>query len=80
MAFAATKQGETVMGNMRVMYGTFTQDGDTGGAISIGGLRAVHYFEATGATAITVDTSAGTATITTEAGKPDAGYWLAIGW
>lgn len=36
MAFSAAKVGETVFGNLRVTYGTFTGGSETGGNINTG--------------------------------------------
>lgn len=79
MAFSYSVSGESVFGNKRVKYGTYTQgNGDTGGAI-VTGLSEVDNFDATAA--LTVSNSSGTVTITTA--DPTAtvtGYWKAFGF
>ena len=79
MAFTYTVNN-TVMGNKRVAFGTYTQaDGDTGGDI-VTGLGDISYFNAFLATAVDTDTAAGTATITTaDPGDDITGFWMAIG-
>lgn len=74
MAFAATRKGETIFGNKRVIYGSFTND-DTSGTITTG-LHDVEYAQVTGATVLAE--SAGTLTVTI-ASTSTAGYWIAIG-
>lgn len=79
MAFASTIREETVMGNLRVQMGTYSQaSGDTGGAIKTG-LTDVYHFQATGATKAT--NAAGTVTIVTADPAADVtGFWLAMGY
>lgn len=79
MAFAATQTGESVFGNLRVMYGTYTQaNGDTGGDIQTG-LGQVVSFQATAATKQVTDK--GKVTITTADPAGDVtGYWMAYGY
>lgn len=79
MAFAASKSGESVFGNKRVTYGTFTQgDGDTGGAVDTG-LSTVDFFQASYMTDASNDD--GTVTITTaDPGDDQSGFWFAFGY
>lgn len=79
MAFSSTITQQTVMGNMFVNMGTYTQgNGDTGGDIDTG-LDQVLNFNATGSTNDV--NSAGTVTITTaDPGGDQTGYWMAIGY
>ena len=74
MAVAATRKGETIFGNKRVIYGTFTNDATSGTVTT--GLHDVEYAEVTGATVLTE--SAGTLTVTIAA-TSTSGYWIAIG-
>jgi hypothetical protein len=79
MAFAATQTGMSIFGNLKVHYGTYTQEnGDTGGDIATG-LTDVASFFATAAA--TVSDSHGTVTITTaDPGADASGYWMAYGY
>ena len=79
MAFAATQTGESVFGNLRVMYGTYTQGNtDTGGDIQTG-LGQVMFATATAATKQVTDK--GKVTITTADPTADVtGYWMAMGY
>ena len=74
MTFTATKTGETVTSNMRVVYGTFADGAPTSAAVETG-LTNIVNFDLTGASAITV--SGGTATATSAS---TAGFWKAMGW
>jgi hypothetical protein len=78
MAFAATQTGQTVMGNMRMVYGTFTND-DTSGEVNTG-MKQVHHFTCTGAT-ITGEKSGypGVMEVTIAAGST-GGFWFALGY
>ena len=79
MSFAATRTGENVSGNLRCMYGTYTQgDNDTGGDITTG-LSDIKTFQATAALKVTI--SGGVATIVTPNPEEDVtGYWRAEGY
>ncbi|TVM31163.1 hypothetical protein [Oceanidesulfovibrio marinus] len=79
MAFASKKIKETIMGDMRVHMGSFTQgNGDTGGAIDTG-LSEVNHFHAIAA--LNVAKNGGTVTITTaDPTEAQAGDWLAMGY
>lgn len=74
MAFAATRTDETIMGNKRVVYGSFTNDA-TSGTIDTG-LNAAEYAQVTGATILAQ--SAGTLTVTLAA-TSTSGFWMAWG-
>lgn len=74
MAFAATKSGETSMGNLRKVYGSFTND-TTSGTIATG-LHNILHAEVTGATVLAA--SGGTLTVTL-AGTSTGGFWSAEG-
>jgi len=82
MAFAYAVKKQTVMGDQRVVMGTYTNtNSSTGGAI-VTGLNEIFYFntdyETTQATTVNkVAVSKGTATITTVADED--GKWIAIG-
>jgi hypothetical protein len=86
MAFSATKTGESVFGNFRVTYGTWTGGGDAGGNIDTG-LRLVNFMSLTAAGALIVADAptinetfpvAGTAVTIIITNNTD-GYWLAYG-
>lgn len=78
MAFAATKTGESVFGNLRAIYGTYTND-DTSGEVSTG-LAKVKFFQCTGAT-ISGEKSGYPGTVElTIAAESTGGFWLALGW
>ena len=79
MAFAATQTGQSVFGNLKVHYGTYTQaGGDDGGDIQTG-LGQVDSFQATAATKQVTDK--GKVTITTaDPGEEVTGYWMAYGY
>lgn len=87
MAFAYTITRRTVIGNMRMVCGTFSNaTSDTGGTIATG-LNRVEYFsvQATGTAVVsnapvvnaTFPTSTGNITIVTDADVD--GVWMAIG-
>ena len=87
MAFVSTKQGETVFGNKRVVYGKYTNaGGDTGGNISTG-LNYVEHVQltqtgaavTTGAPVVneTLPLASGAVTIVTDDGAD--GLWIAFG-
>lgn len=81
-AFSYAKKKDTVIGDVRAVYGTYESSaGATGGAI-VTGLSEIHYFNTNCGTsqAATVNKVAianGTATITTVANE--TGLWEAIG-
>ena len=81
-AFAYAKTKETTIGDVRAVYGTYTNSDDgTGGAI-VTGLSELFYFNtdcqaSQAGTVNLVAISAGTATITTVANE--TGLWEAIG-
>ncbi len=75
MSFAYEKTGETVVGNLRMTYGTFSGAAAAGSDIKTG-LTNVKIFDITGADAVSV--TGGTATVSS--GSVDAGYWWAMGW
>ena len=85
MAFVSAVTRETVFGNVRIKWGTFTND-TTGGDIATG-LTRVHFLvaqhsgDATVASSPSVNEtfplSGGDVTIVTTASAD--GYWLAIG-
>jgi hypothetical protein len=83
-AFAATKVGDSVHGNDRVTFGTFTNDvADTGGVIDTG-LATVEYFNANASSAVepvqvndTFPATDGNVTIVTAADVD--GFWQAYG-
>ena len=86
MAFSATKTGETVFGDKRVTFGTWTGGGDTGGNIDTG-LHHVDHMQLTAAgAAIVADAPtinetfpiAGSA-ITIICTSNKDGYWMAFG-
>jgi hypothetical protein len=86
MAFSASKTAESVFGNFRVTYGTWTGGGDTGGNINTG-LRLVNFMQLTakGSSIVAdaptinetfpVDGSAVTIIVTSNTD----GYWIAYG-
>lgn len=82
MAFSKTISGRTVFGNMRVVWGTYTNtDTDSGGAIDTG-LDAIFGFSTvpTGHVSITppkYSASAGVVTLVCQNG--DDGKWFAFG-
>jgi hypothetical protein len=83
MAFSSALTSVTVMGNKRVIYGTYTNaSGDTGGAI-VTGLLHVDNFESTCTSHVgapmpeVVSNSLGTVTILT--GDSNCGTWKAEG-
>ena len=78
MAWAASTTERTIMGNKKVIIGTFSQaSGDTGGTVATG-LRVVDYF--TCGVETNLSESSGTVTVTTaNPGAAQAGYWIAIG-
>lgn len=84
MAFAYTTTSNTVFGNKRIVFGTFTNGvSDTGGEIATG-LTTVDFFIPIGSSLPltaqvneTLPLASGTVTIVTD---PDLdGYWMAIG-
>ena len=78
MAFVATQTGQTVMGNMRMVYGTFTND-TTSGEVTTG-LSQVHHFTCAGAT-ITGEKSGYPGVMqVTIANTSTGGYWMAMGY
>lgn len=81
MALVSTRTGESVFGNLRAAFGTFTQaQNDVGGDIDTG-LSTVLYFEATGSTHQTITN--GLATIANDAVQNAAGmegHWMALGY
>lgn len=81
MAFVVTQTGQTVMGNMRMIHGTYTQDnGDTGGDITHG-LAQLKAFTATAATKTVACATTKKVTITTaDPGEEVTGYWMAMGY
>lgn len=78
MAFASSITKQTVEGDGKINYGTFTQaSGDTGGAITTG-FTTIEYFDANYST--DNSDSSGTVTITTaDPGGAQTGYWTARG-
>jgi len=74
MAFSYTRRGETIMGNKRVVFGQYTNDG-TSGEIATG-LNAPDYFSIDGAVA--VSESGGTLTAVLTASNA-GGSWMAFG-
>lgn len=80
MAFSSSITKRTVMGDMRVNMGEFSQEsGDTGGNIDTG-LSKVFFFTASAEIDDTSDSS-GTITMSTEdPGADQDGYWIAIGY
>ena len=74
MAFVATRKGETVMGNKRVVFGQYTND-TTSGTIDTG-LHSPEYYSVDGA--VSVSESGGTLTVTLTASNAGAS-WMAIG-
>ena len=83
MAFTYAKTKDTIMGNMRVAFGTYTSsDSGTGGDIKTG-LEEVIYFgtdceTSQAGTVNLVSISSGTVTITTVANE--VGKWIAYGY
>ena len=79
MSFSASKTGENVVGNMRCIYGTYSQGNtDTGGEIDTG-LSDIKNFFATAASKHTV--SGGVVTIVTPDPTADiVGFWRAEGY
>lgn len=74
MGFVATKTGETVMGNKRVVHGAYTND-TTGGDIATG-LHHVEHFSVDGCVSSSV--SGGTITVVMTASNAGA-RWMAWG-
>ncbi len=79
MAFAATQTGQTVMGNMRMVYGTYTQAGTDEGGDIIHGLTQLKVFNATAAATTTACATDKKVAITTAQG-PETGFWFALGY
>ncbi|MCE5336821.1 MAG: hypothetical protein LLG06_19765 [Desulfobacteraceae bacterium] len=91
MAFTDTKLGETVMGNYRMTWGTFSSsDGDTGGDINTGLHKCELLIPVATGGSIVADSP--TVSETIAAGGVDgtavtiittantAGLWIAFGW
>lgn len=74
MSFVATKTGETVMGNKRVVYGLFTSDSPSGTIAT--GLGAIDFATVTGAESLVADRGDLAATLPETA---TAGMWMAFG-
>lgn len=86
MAMTSAKVGETVIGNFRVTYGTWTAGGDTGGNINTGlRLCNIMLLTASGgsivADAPTVNETLpyNGAAITIITTSNTSGYWMAFG-
>ena len=88
MAFSYTVERRTVIGNLRLVAGTYTNaSGDTGGDINTGLVRVEHFQLQPKGTAIlasapvvneTLPMSGGTVTIVTN--DDEDGTWCAIGY
>ena len=84
MAFTTTTSSNTVFGNKRIVFGTFTNDtGSVGGEVATG-LTTVDFFMAVSsagpsATQVneTLPLASGTVTIVNT--PDDTGFWMAIG-
>ena len=79
MSFTSALTRNTVIGNIRMHYGTFGQAAtDTGGTIQTG-LTSVENFQTT--CAITSSTISGGAVtmVTPQPGATQNGYWMALG-
>lgn len=87
MAFSATKVGETVFGNLRVTYGTYTGGSSTGGDINTGLHQCVHMQLTAGGSSIVADAPtvnetfpvAGSAVTIIVTNNTD-GFWMAFGY
>lgn len=81
MAFGYEKTGENIVGNLRMIYGTYTQgETDDGGEITHG-LAQLKAFTATAATKTVACATTKKVTITTaDPGENVTGYWMAMGW
>lgn len=82
MALVATIVGETVFGNQRVLYGTYTKDtGDTSGTLTLK-MNAVTSIQVNSSTAaVAVGASWATPTLTFYGASGDTGgYWMVFGY
>ena len=80
-ACVPTYVGETVFGNQRVLYGTYTASGNTVGTLTLGLNAVVAAFanSSAGAYATAISWTAGVLSIT-PAASDTAGYWVVYGY